>query len=181
MGMRCAAMQGNGGVGALTTLEAVCYLGTPSCHGAWLPDPTCLYHWQIGRVLQELGLRPAAFQHCPHGGPLIQRPLHYALQLCLQTSIYSTCSLHSAVLHLCWLHDVSPVQSTHRPDQLSPQSWRVSIWNASTIEFTSSPSQRQLHLNDMQRRFQVRHVRGAGPPNVKASNSSRVLLSNGPD
>lgn len=113
--------------------------------------------------------------------PLIQRPLHYALQLCLQTSIYSTCSLHSAVLHLCWLHDVSPVQSTHRPDQLSPQSWRVSIWNASTIEFTSSPSQRQLHLNDMQRRFQVRHVRGAGPPNVKASNLSRVLLSNGPD
>lgn len=70
VGMRCAAMQGNGGVGALTTLEAVCYLGTPSCHGAWLPDPTCLYHWQIGRVLQELGLRPAAFQHCPHGGPL---------------------------------------------------------------------------------------------------------------
>jgi hypothetical protein len=35
--------------------------------------------------------------------PLIQRPLHYALQLCLQTSIYSTRSLQSAVRRATYL------------------------------------------------------------------------------
>ena len=98
------------------------------CHGSWLSYPKGIY----------LGLPPAAFQHAVHHGPLIQRSLHYALQLCLQTSIYRTCGLQSAASLFCSVL----ASQCDRDERLSPQ---VSIWNASTIEFTSSPSQRQHH------------------------------------
>jgi hypothetical protein len=100
--MRCKAM---GGAGALTRLKAVCYLGPRYAVVPWLVAarsdvPLSLAHWP-----------PWAFQLSLQTWPLDttnnQRPLHHALQLCPETSIYSTCSLHLPyVLPLCcWPHD----------------------------------------------------------------------------
>jgi hypothetical protein len=124
---------------------------TPSCHGLWLPHPRGTHHWQMGLLLQdELGLQPAAFQHRVHRnrpGPLIQRPLHHALQPCLQTSIYSSCS-RSAVIHVCcWLHDAQVVQSPNRPTVAALLSPQVSIWNASIdrVYLVAQPAPTPFH------------------------------------